>query len=377
MKQVNGRKEILAFHAHLGADLLLVSAKSMGNAGAELSLFLDGQESDLLAVGAAGRCRAFTTRFTLNKEQIAHGVFAVYITVAFTVALVTLREDIIGNPFSDALIEDKVFSNKTREKPLLLHLVGVLNDPSVQLVDVVEAIVLEVSAGFLAANAPGAIEQDLLVFFALEEIFHHGEFFSEGVGVRTNGSFEATDSALIVIAHVDHDRIVIFECLMKFFGTEVLADIGHVVFIFFETIGDDLLADLHLEFPKGQIFFYGHFEGYPMKLWNRVELIDKVLPLGLWDADLSVDAFTSDIHPPEDSKCFPGFIELISEHMRLLNTDISVERYCLALKWLLSDFFQSLLLVELVVEDFHSVEGNKLILSEDRPPTSDFQLKSC
>lgn len=49
---------------------------------------------------------------------------------------------------------------------------SVLNDTAVELIDVFEALVLEVGAGFFAADSTGAIKENFLVFFALENFFY-------------------------------------------------------------------------------------------------------------------------------------------------------------------------------------------------------------
>ncbi len=79
-------------------------------------------------------------------------VQAVSMGVARRAALMTVRDNVIGDPLAHPLIKDKVFTNEAHQ-PLLAGATGVLDDATLDVPDLIEAVMLHPGAGFFTANA--------------------------------------------------------------------------------------------------------------------------------------------------------------------------------------------------------------------------------
>ena len=100
----------------------------------------------------------FLASGTLNKQQIAGFVGTIYVCVGGLPALVALRNDIVGDVLTQALVKNEILATEFIGKVLLRNLACVVNDAAVKLVHVLEAVVLEVGGGLFAANASCAIQ---------------------------------------------------------------------------------------------------------------------------------------------------------------------------------------------------------------------------
>ncbi len=92
------------------------------------------------------------TFLTLNEEEVAHDVGAFDMGVAGLAALVTVGDDLVADAFAHALVEDEVLAAKLVQQALLPGVVGILDDATFKLIDLIEAFVLVVGRGFFAAN---------------------------------------------------------------------------------------------------------------------------------------------------------------------------------------------------------------------------------
>ena len=67
-------------------------------------------------------------------------VGAVHVGVGGLSALVTMRDDIVGDPLAHAFVEDEILSDETVLQTLRPHLPCVVDDPAVQLIHVFETM---------------------------------------------------------------------------------------------------------------------------------------------------------------------------------------------------------------------------------------------
>ena len=155
-----------------------------------------------------------------------------------------MGQNVVGDFFVQAFIEDEVFSQKSGLHSFFFDDVSVVDDPAVELVHIFKSIVFEVGAGLFAANPSGAVEQDFFVFLTFEHVFDHRKFFAKGISIGTEGLFKSSYPAFVVIAHVDDHHVFLIERLMKFLRRKMSTDITDVIFSFAQAIGHDLLADL-------------------------------------------------------------------------------------------------------------------------------------
>lgn len=223
-----------------------------------------------------------------------------------------------------------------------------------KLVHILKTMVLEVGRGLFTANPPRAIEQDLLLFLPFEHFFHLGKFFAEGVHVWTDGAFEMSDATFVMVSHIHDDSVILSKGLMKGFRIEMGSDIGYIIFIRLQTIGDDLMFDLDGELPKGLSWlFYGDLEGHVSEFRMRIQDLHKTVPLGLWDIDLSIDALLGDIGSSEHTEFIPFLEELVTHGWSISDLHVTVERNRPTLEIFLSDFLESLFFVQAIEKECH------------------------
>lgn len=139
-----------------------------GGVFAEAALVFFGEFDELFAFFGAAVGEFFLAGFALDKEQVAGVVGAIGVVVAVRAALVALRDDFVGDAFADAFVENEVFAVEFAGEVFFGDFFGVLDDATVELVDIFVAEVFEVGGGFFAADAAGAVEEDFLVLFVFD-----------------------------------------------------------------------------------------------------------------------------------------------------------------------------------------------------------------
>src|SRR5690606_35478486 len=104
----------------------------------------------------------FSAGSALDKQKMTIVVFTVNVGVARRATLVAFRKDILRDPLTDPLIKHKVHSTEFTFEILLFYFLGILNNSTLKVMHIFKSFVLQVCAGFLAADAPGAIHHYFL-----------------------------------------------------------------------------------------------------------------------------------------------------------------------------------------------------------------------
>ena len=123
------------------------------------------------------------------------------------------------------------------------NLAGVINNSAVELIDVVEALVLEPGRGFFAANATGTVEKDFAVLLSSQQARHLLQFFAEGVHIREEGPFEVADFAFVMVAHVHYQGSGFFHGGVEFGRVEVASYFGGIKSRVVDSVGYDFGTD--------------------------------------------------------------------------------------------------------------------------------------
>ena len=76
----------------------------------------------------------------------------------------TFGDNVVRDPFAESFVKNEILSFKFTADVLPLDLMHVANYPAPQLVDILEAVMFKVGAGFLAANSPCAVKKNFFVF---------------------------------------------------------------------------------------------------------------------------------------------------------------------------------------------------------------------
>ena len=118
----------------------------------KLLLLLHRQMYRLLANRAATPLIGSRTVRTLDKQQVTALIPAIRMGVCRLTALVTTGDDLPADPFPKTIVKDKVLAPELVLQPLLLHLIGIIDDSPFQVEDIVKALVKQVSAGLLATD---------------------------------------------------------------------------------------------------------------------------------------------------------------------------------------------------------------------------------
>src|SRR5690242_717669 len=91
----------------------------------------------------------------------------IYMGITRLAALVTMSDDVFRDPLSQPFIKYEVFTDKFILKVLFLRLIAVMNNAPFQVEYIFEAMVKHKGRGFLAADASGAIHDDILILLIL------------------------------------------------------------------------------------------------------------------------------------------------------------------------------------------------------------------
>ena len=262
----------------------------------------------------------------LNEQQVAGEVLAVRVIVARGAALVAAGHHVVRNALRHPFVKNKVLADVQIVEPLLADLSGVLDDAAVQLMDVGEAAVLEPRGGFFAPNSTGAVHDDVAVVLAFQHVFHLLNLLAERVHIGQNRTLEVAHLALVMVAHVDQNRVLALDQLVELWGVQVHATIAHIERLVVEPVGHDLRAHLDDELEERLAFVDREVEADAFKEVDAVEVGAKRIELFRRNGNLSVNALVGDIGSAEDVHGLPVEEQVVAEELRILNAGVLVER---------------------------------------------------
>jgi len=245
------------------------------------------------------------------------------------------RNDFVTDPLTEPLVEDEVLPPKTVRQTTLLHLVCVLDDPTFEVPYVREAVVLEPGARLLAADATRAIQGDLLVPMDTQQFRCSLQLIAESHDIRRDRSFEVPDLRLVVVAHVDDDRVRIIDVLIHLFGREVLANVGDIERRIIESVSHDLRADLDGESEERRLgtVFDCDLVRYTSQLGLCLYPGIERLPVLLGNIHLGVDPLVRHVDATETVPLRPLLEQAVSKGLRIRDAYVAVERNGPARTW--------------------------------------------
>src|SRR5579872_1902803 len=97
---------------------------------------------------------------TLNKQKMACAVPAIGVCICRMSALVTMRNNLSCDGFTQPFVEDKIFPAKLVLKPLLTNCISVMNDTAFQVEDFLKPLMKQISTCFFTTNTACAIHDD-------------------------------------------------------------------------------------------------------------------------------------------------------------------------------------------------------------------------
>ena len=90
--------------------------------------------------------------------------------VARHTTLVAAGDDLRRYAFAQSLVKNKILSNKGVLQSLGRDLSGVVDDASVQLIDILKTMMFQIRRSLFASDPSSAVQQDLLFFLSLQHI---------------------------------------------------------------------------------------------------------------------------------------------------------------------------------------------------------------
>ena len=101
-------------------------------------------------------------------------IYTIHVCVSRFAALMTMSNDLIGDPFTQPLIKDKILSVKLIGQSPLLYLVSIVNNAALQMKNILKSFVKHEGRSFFATDATGAVHDDIFVSFVTHHINRHG-----------------------------------------------------------------------------------------------------------------------------------------------------------------------------------------------------------
>ena len=315
------------------------------DAFAQLFLLVCGKMDDIQAIRAATAFIFRGTIFALNKQQMTAFIPAIGMGICRPAALMTAGDDVRADPFAQAVVENEVFAFEFILQPFLLYGISVVDDSSFQVKYIGKPPVEKISAGLFAADAAGAVHDDVAVLVLPEQIGGQGQLLPESIRGDFNGILKMSHFILIVITHIYNDGGGVIRQQIEFHGVDILPFPAHVECGVFDTVGHDLVPHLDLQHPEGSsVIIDGDVQTEALQGGDGVEIIPQVIELRPGNADLGIDAFGSYIYTSEYLFFIEGDIKLIAEFLRVRHGEIPVKREGSAgFRLLVQTFFQLLL----------------------------------
>ncbi len=113
-----------------------------------------------------------------------------------------------------------------------------------------ETMMQKIGARLFAADAAGAVHDDILLLLALEHLHCHRQLLAEGIARYLARIFEMPHLVLVVIAHIHDDGIGIGCQLVELGGVHIPSLALHREGGILDTVGNDLCPHLYAQHPE-------------------------------------------------------------------------------------------------------------------------------
>lgn len=145
--------------------------------------------------------------------------------------------------YADALVED--VAEALEITALDFGIFAIFHDAAFKLIDVFETFFADVAGKLFAADAAGAVGEDLFALEIRSVVAEPVGEFAEAADRGTNGVLEMAEVGFVVVASVDNDDVFFLHFLVEFAGGKAFAGelVGVDVGFAGQAEGDDLFAD--------------------------------------------------------------------------------------------------------------------------------------
>ena len=164
------------------------------------------------------------------------------------------------------------------------------------------------------------------------------------------------DFALVMVPHVDDDRVRGLGEGVELGRGHVLAAVRHIEGAVIEAVGDNLVSDLDDELEETAVIpFDGHVEPNALQPVDGLQGIPEGVELFRGQAELGIDAFAADVDATQDTQWLPDREEVVPQKGRIGHVGIPVETERRPVTAVLLQFALEGLAIQSVVQRaFHS-----------------------
>jgi|SRR5580692_6206246 hypothetical protein len=121
------------------------------------------------------------TRIALNKQQVTGSITAIRMRIGRPATLMANGNDLPGDSLAHPAVKDKILAPELVDQPLLPDRVGIVDDPTLEMVDIREPLVQQPGAGFLATDPAGAVHDDGTFLLIFQHLGGHRELLPERI----------------------------------------------------------------------------------------------------------------------------------------------------------------------------------------------------
>ena len=212
--------------------------------------------------------------------------------------------------FQPVVQRHPLIKNKALPLPAALgfrHLLEVLEDAAAQVVHLPETLLLQVAAGFFAADPAGAEHGDALAALLFDQGPQRGlcplREVAEALGAGVDGPLEAADRRFVAVAGVDHQGVGIIHQGIPVFGFHIGAHAGAGIHAG-HADGHDLLFAAGLETAEHRLFGPAALHLEPCvvvvaQIQRGTQVIQHRINAVLWSADRAIHPFMGHQHRSE------------------------------------------------------------------------------
>jgi len=268
-----------------------------------------GKVDGLLAGRAAAAVIPGGTVGALNKKEVAGLIAAVGMGVGGAAALVTAGNDLLADALSQAIVKDKVLAPELVFQSLFLYGVGIMDDASFQVKDVIETFMEQVGAGFFTANAARAVHDDVLFLMLFQHTGGHGQLVPEGIGGYFQRLVEMSDLVFVMVPHVDDNGVRVVRQPVELLRIHISSFLTHIEGRVIDPVCHDLSPHLYLQHPEGlAVVIHRDVETKVLQSGEAAQVSRQAVESGSRHADLGVDPFGGNVDPTKDLFLLQGYI---------------------------------------------------------------------
>ena len=130
-------------------------------------------------------------------------ILTIGMSVCRLITLMAFCNDLIGDPFAQPVVKDKILSVEFIFNAFLFYCISIMNNAPLEVINIAKAAVKQICTCFFTTNAAGAKHHNWLALEVSRQITDGGWETAEMIDAQRDGVFERADLHLVIVSCIE------------------------------------------------------------------------------------------------------------------------------------------------------------------------------